>query len=487
MSTSTTSSLSSVNFSTTTPDKQRKNRKRRFFRRYYQHLTGDLFSVAGFVASSTASLLSDPPLQQLTRMRDTVDALRKYLISSGIYEDELKQSLNSRLLSNLWILGRVQQHILKEQHLDRRGLAQSSSSRRQCNPTNHKHDALCFMKYATAAYGPSMIHAAELGVRGQFEARTFNERASIARHVGVPEKDIVRMEVGYSSDSALARESDNRTSTPLLRHFVAVDHARRQVVLSIRGTFSLSEIILDVAGFTRPFCGGEAHSEMANMAESVWDAAGDIILELLDQHSGYELILTGHSLGAGTASLLNILCHSNGGRLVGGRPVRCFAYAAPPVFTPVDLVPKAAKSCINYIHGRDAVPFLSVDSVRRLFAALAAVERRDLTWTERVKISAGLQPPDEQLLQLVHQASASRPIPRTMAPQLEIPTRTNYWVCCTPDGSTFDAKRCDSRKLASLGILVHVNMLQDHFPSRYEDALYHLVEEEEEQHGRRWF
>jgi hypothetical protein len=36
-----------------------------------------------------------------------------------------------------------------------------------------------------------------------------------------------------------------------LRHFVAVDHVNKKVVLSIQGTFSLSEIVVDVTGFSR--------------------------------------------------------------------------------------------------------------------------------------------------------------------------------------------------------------------------------------------
>ena len=101
-----------------------------------------------------------------------------------------------------------------------------------------------------------------------------------------------------------------------LRHFVAVDHANRKVVLSVRGTFTLSEIVVDVAGFSRklvqlsvsvaciamdsfqsgilflrvccpnrtgPCFGGEAHSEMYTMAERVWSAAGGTITKMLKE------------------------------------------------------------------------------------------------------------------------------------------------------------------------------------------------------------
>jgi hypothetical protein len=95
------------------------------------------------------------------------------------------------------------------------------------------------MRYSTASYGDSMIAAAEMGVTGKFDTRLSRlTRTRISDHVGVPEEDIVLMDVDSAGD-------------PLhLRHFVAIDHANRQVVLSIRGTFSLSEIIVDAAGFS---------------------------------------------------------------------------------------------------------------------------------------------------------------------------------------------------------------------------------------------
>jgi hypothetical protein len=36
-----------------------------------------------------------------------------------------------------------------------------------------------------------------------------------------------------------------------LRHMVAVDQTQQQVILAIRGTFSLSKLVVDAAGFSR--------------------------------------------------------------------------------------------------------------------------------------------------------------------------------------------------------------------------------------------
>ena len=137
------------------------------------------------------------------------------------------------------------------------------------------------------------------------------------------------------------------TQSNHLRHFVAVDHENEKVVLAIRGTFSLSEMVVNIAGFSRecirllvlcadcqyqvahsvvfivgPFCNGEAHSEMAKAAEHVWEVAGATVLRMLEENPGYELIITGHSLGSAVASLLNIFLYQNEREIVGGRRVR---------------------------------------------------------------------------------------------------------------------------------------------------------------------
>jgi hypothetical protein len=351
------------------------------------------------------------------------------------------------------------------------------------------------MRYSTAVYGDSMIAAAEMDVCGKFDSRLSRlTRTRISDHVGVPEKDIVLMDVDHGGDPHH------------LRHFVAIDHANRQVVLSIRGTFSLSEMVVDAAGFsskiskctyhlfasffnelifcsdvvvTGPFCGGEAHSEMANMAERVWEAAGLTVLKMLRQHKTYGFVITGHSLGAGTATLLNILCHRKGGQLVDGRPTRCFAYAPPPVFTPLEFVPNAVKTCTSYIHEADVVPFLSIDSVRHFFSSIGVIERytEKAKWLSQVQVSMGLAEPDQALLDDVVRASTKRLLPKAGAPILKIPSASVVWMRQKGDSGKYDFKVCDPRRLATSGIFVDSNMLQDHLPPSYEHAFHNLEED----------
>lgn len=95
------------------------------------------------------------------------------------------------------------------------------------------------MRFATAVYGTDMIRAAEMDARGKLDRRLSPlTRQKISEHIDVAQEDIVLMDVDYGG------------AADYLRHFVAIDHKHKAVVLSIRGSFSVSDMIIDVAGFS---------------------------------------------------------------------------------------------------------------------------------------------------------------------------------------------------------------------------------------------
>lgn len=238
----------------------------------------------------------------------------------------------------------------------------------------------------------------------------------------------------------------------------------------------LARLFTDCIERTGPFCGGEAHSEMANKAEKVWEIAGATILNLLDRHDDYEFVISGHSLGAGTACLLHIMCHENGRRLVKGRPVRCFAYSSPPVFTPLQSAPEAVQSATNFIHEDDSVPFLSVDSIRHIFACLQAVEKTtsDMSFADRLNLVNGYAKPTQVLLDAVDTAQRERLPTKPGAPVMFIPAASTVWMRERHKSGKYSIKVCDPNRLALLSPLIHNSMVLDHFPPRYEHALHRL-------------
>ncbi|KAK2571722.1 Diacylglycerol lipase-beta [Acropora cervicornis] len=88
--------------------------------------------------------------------------------------------------------------------------------------------------------------------------------------------------------------------------YVAVDHLKRAVVVSIRGSMSLQDAMTDLTAQQQEF--------------DIEGTPGACYA-----HKGYGLVIVGHSLGAGTASLLSVL-------LKPAYPeLKCFAYSNPSV------------------------------------------------------------------------------------------------------------------------------------------------------------
>jgi len=197
-------------------------------------------------------------------------------------------------------------------------------------------------------------------------------------------------------NAKVARLTEPGGNMNLLGHFIAVDKRQTQlakmttgltdtvengnVVLAIRGTHCLSGLILDAEGYTDDFCEGKAHAGFAALATKLWNEVEDFIVEKLRENPGYNLVITGHSLGAGTATLislkLNYEHYFSKIRGLESVKVRCFAFAPPPSYMPNDSskFTEATKNTYSFIHENDCVPFLSVDAIHRLAHTMKEVD-----------------------------------------------------------------------------------------------------------------
>jgi hypothetical protein len=212
---------------------------------------------------------------------------------------------------------------------------------------------------------------------------------------------------------------------------------------------------------------------MANKAEKVWEVAGATVLDLLDRYDDYGLVITGHSLGAGAACLLNILCHENERKLVKGRDVRCFAFASPAIFTPLEAATAAVQSTTNFIHENDVVPFLSVDSGRQFISCLQAVQKAT-DGMSLLDLVNGYAEPSQALIDAVEKAEKERLPPKPGAPVLMIPAESTVWMRKSHKSGNYNVKVCDPTRLARLAPMIHISMFLDHFPPRYEHVLYRI-------------
>lgn len=140
---------------------------------------------------------------------------------------------------------------------------------------------------------------------------------------------------------------------------------RRRIVLAIRGTQDLSDVLTDSYAHGQPFCGGWAHAGMARTARWLEIQLGPCILHFAEVF-GYEVVLVGHSLGAGVAALLAALLRPRIQRL------RCIGFATPSVASGEMLLTLMRSCCVSVVLRNDAIPRATLESVSRLFDELAA-------------------------------------------------------------------------------------------------------------------
>ncbi|KAF8075891.1 hypothetical protein FPV67DRAFT_1469670 [Lyophyllum atratum] len=195
------------------------------------------------------------------------------------------------------------------------------------------------------------------------------------------------------------------------RFWVLTDHGRGQVVLVLRGTMSLNEIAADLTcdaeefepattiisdeeqqpvpgqfafpSMSQPQSSASStnspryhvHSGMLRMARVMGDVGKPVQLavqEALYSNPDYELVMCGHSLGAGVAAILGMkwadpkscLTVRSSGLPVGRRvSVYCFA---PPALTDAALSKLADRLIVSFVYSHDVVSRLSLGSVRDL-------------------------------------------------------------------------------------------------------------------------
>jgi hypothetical protein len=156
--------------------------------------------------------------------------------------------------------------------------------------------------------------------------------------------------------------------------------------------------------------------------------------------------------------------------------MRCFAYAAPPVFASLGLASKARKVTTNFVHENDAVPFLSFHSVRGLLLSLREVQEyatKHMSRTHKWQVAFGLQPPPEALVDAVRNLPFIQP--KRGAPCLGIPAAQTLWLReKRENGQDYYDYEIWDQEIFPTSIRVHQDMFVDHYPPRYEHALNHM-------------
>ncbi|GAB2262827.1 hypothetical protein Droror1_Dr00003824 [Drosera rotundifolia] len=154
-------------------------------------------------------------------------------------------------------------------------------------------------------------------------------------------------------------------------YYIGIDRRKKLVILGIRGTQTVYDLITDIVSTSHEEVTFEGYSSHFGTAEAArWfltHEIGGTIKKSLDEHKGFRLRLVGHSLGAATASLLAIMLKKKSQKELGFDPdiVHAVGYATPPCVSR-----ELAESCSAYVTTvvmqDDIIPRLSVASLARL-------------------------------------------------------------------------------------------------------------------------
>lgn len=201
---------------------------------------------------------------------------------------------------------------------------------------------------------------------------------TFALHTKLPVEHVL-----YSTYNTAISLNEPTLTTPV--YYICVDTLTSSVVLTLRGTLGLSDLVTDLSSsyiyyMFRNNLEGKIHSGMLESAERICNSETikDSLILALKRHPGFKLVLVGHSLGGGVASLLGMLwtvreLNKEDGEYYfylnpelgfpNERRVLCFGYGTPGTVS-ADLAYDMRNLVSSVIYRDDLIPWLSMGAIR---------------------------------------------------------------------------------------------------------------------------
>ncbi|ORC92606.1 putative lipase domain protein [Trypanosoma theileri] len=203
----------------------------------------------------------------------------------------------------------------------------------------------------------------------------FCDLTALLKVSGLPDEDII------------LTSWENRLFRPVF--FVALDRSTNSVIVSIRGTMSFADCVTDLVATPSLLEVSESEREAHTTPDDYYvhggmkQSAAYVLNELQEtgilqdiltgQYKNQKLVILGHSLGAGVATILSILLHTTQPRLRDR--IRCLAYAPPGGLLSPALVSYSKSFVLGCFVGNDVIPRMAAhtfDNLREsIFDALA--------------------------------------------------------------------------------------------------------------------
>ncbi|XP_059383070.1 diacylglycerol lipase-alpha-like isoform X1 [Carassius carassius] len=285
--------------------------------------------------------------------------------------------------------------------------------------------------------------------------------------------------------------------------FVAVDHAKKKVVISIRGTLSPKDALTDLTGDSERLPLEEQHGTWLGHKGMVYSA--EYIKKKLEQEMilsqafgrdlgkgtmHYGLVIVGHSLGAGTAAILSFLLRPQYPSL------HCYSYSPPGGLLSEDAMEYSKEFVTSVVLGKDLVPRIGLSQLegfrRHLLEVLQksdkakwriiaggtkCIPKSELPLDDEAPVSQGVTPSNSRLW--LHPSDLS--IALSASTPLYPPGRVIHVVhnhppemCCGQDDPTYSALWGDNKAFDE--VIISPAMLNEHMPHVVMDGLNKVLE-----------
>ncbi|XP_058637929.1 diacylglycerol lipase-alpha isoform X2 [Onychostoma macrolepis] len=308
------------------------------------------------------------------------------------------------------------------------------------------------------------------------------------------DRDLKEVQIVYTSCHDAVYE------TPF---FVAVDHVKKKVVISIRGTLSPKDALTDLTGDSERLPVEEQHGTWLGHKGMVYSA--EYIKKKLEQEMilsqafgrdlgkgtmHYGLVIVGHSLGAGTAAILSFLLRPQYPSL------HCYSYSPPGGLLSEDAMEYSKEFVTSVVLGKDLVPRIGLSQLegfrRHLLEVLQksdkpkwriiaggtkCIPKSELPLDDEAPVSQGVTPSNSRLW--LHPSDLS--IALSASTPLYPPGRVIHVVhnhppemCCGQEDPTYSALWGDNKAFDE--VIISPAMLNEHMPHVVMDGLNKVLE-----------
>lgn len=279
------------------------------------------------------------------------------------------------------------------------------------------------------------------------------------------QEDLVAKIPEFEASSIIHMEKSTGPKSPCF--LIAEDVKTGVLVIAIRGTATVADALTDAMCEEVPFLKGHAHEAITENARNVAKIAKPILEELFKKDPKKKVVVTGHSLGAGTAVLLTLELFGKGseGAIHDPSLVQCFAFAAPPVFHARKDLPDEPQ-IYAFINDMDLIPRFCQGTGVKLLLAVKEVDKLDMGMTSRLSFLAS--PGDEPRLPDFCE------IPAELSSKFRShhPAGTLILMYLAQDGSV---KSEELQPDMTDRILLHKSFLGDHSMNKYNDMIQSMV------------